>query len=407
MAEFAYTARNQIGKNVAGTLSAGSKREALAILSEQALFPLQLNDVNEKKKSIAQLFNFKPKKKIKTDVLASTLTQLADLLQNGVPLLKSLQVLVDQDINPVLTEVLQDIHDRIVEGKQLDEAFAKHPEIFGELTISMVKAGSEGAFLEDALKRTANFLELQEELKNRVKGAMAYPMFLGGAGFIVTVVLIVFFVPKFAELFESLEENGGLPTPTVILLGLSDFLGMYGHYLAVVLFAIGFQIRSYLKTEKGHIFMDRWKLKIPVAGDIFLGSAISRFTRVLGTLLVNGVPLIRALEISRDTTGNKILGQAIKASEEHVTAGDTLSKPLNECGLFPKPVMAMINVAEESNNLENVLINISDGIDRRISAQLDIMVKLVEPILLMTMGVIVMFILIALLMPIFDMTAAI
>ena len=405
MAEFAYTARNHSGKNVAGTLSANSKREALAMLSEQALFPLQLNDINEKRKTFGNLF--KPSRKIKTELIAGTLTQLADLLENGVPLLNSLNVLIEQDINPVLTEVLQDVHDRVIDGMQLDQALAKHEVIFGELAISMVKAGSEGAFLEDALKRTAAFMQLQEELKGRVKGAMAYPAFLGVAGLIVTIVLIVYFVPKFAELFASLEENGGLPTPTVILLGLSDFLGAYGKYILIVLVAIGYKVRTYFKTEKGRMALDKWKLKIPVAGDIFLGTAISRFCRVLGTLLTNGVPLIRALEISQDSTGNRILGKAIGASAEHVTAGDTLSKPLNECGLFPKPIMAMINVAEESNNLENVLLNVSDGIDRRISAQLDVMVRLVEPVMLMTMGVIVMFILVALLMPVFEMTSAI
>lgn len=402
MPEFAYTARNLTGEDVVGSITAASKREALSALSERSLFPVRVDSAEQAKSALS--FNFRLKKKIKAEVLASTLTQLSDLLENGVPLLNSLKLLSEQCAHERMQEVLTDIHDLVVEGTPLDEAFARHPDVFGELTVSMVRAGSEGAFLEDALRRTADFLELQEEMKARVKGAMAYPAFLAVAGFIVTVVLIVFFVPKFAELFKTLEKQGGLPTPTIVLLALSDFLGKWGVFLIAGLIALGSWLKKKLVTPAGRLLMDRWKLKIPVAGSIFLGSAISRFCRVLGTLLRNGVPLLRALEISQDSTGNVVLGQAIHASADNVTSGDTLSKPLGECGLIPKPVMAMIKVGEESNNLENVLINIADGIDRKVGRQIDIMVRLVEPIMLMVMGTVILFVLVALLLPVFDMS---
>ncbi|TWU09109.1 Type II secretion system protein F [Symmachiella macrocystis] len=403
MPEFAYTARNMTGEDVVGSITAGSRREALNTLAERALFPVRV-DSTEKAKS---LFDFKLSigRKIKAEVLASTLTQLSDLLENGVPLLNSLKLLSEQCAHDRMKEVLTAIHDQVVEGAPLDEAFAQHPEVFGELTVSMVRAGSEGAFLEDALKRTADFLELQEEMKSRVKGAMAYPAFLAAAGFVVTVVLIVFFVPKFAELFKQLEKQGGLPTPTVVLLALSDFLGRWGIFLIAGLFALGSYVKKQLAKPAGRHLVDRWKLKIPVAGSIFLGSAVSRFCRVLGTLLRNGVPLLRALEISQDSTGNLVLADAIKASAENISSGDTLSQPLGECGLIPKPVMAMIKIAEESNNLENVLINVADGIDRKIGRQIDIMVRLVEPTMLMVMGTVILFVLVALLLPVFDMSA--
>ena len=252
----------------------------------------------------------------------------------------------------------------------------------------MVRAGSEGAFLEDALKRTADFLELQEELKGRIVGAMIYPAFLAVVGSVVTIVLIVFFVPKFAELFERLEkEGGGLPLATVILLGLSDFLGRYG---VLVLAALGGLV-YWLRGAAGDASADAssstaGSSKMPLVGKIFLGSAVSRFCRVLGTLLRNGVPLLRSLEISSESTGNVVLAAAIRASAENISSGETLAQPLAACGLIPRSVMAMITIAEESNNLDNVLVNIADGIDRKTSRQLDTMVRLVEPIMLLVMG---------------------
>jgi len=400
MAEFAYIARNASGEDVVGSLSAATKREALCALTEKSLFPLRVESAKP------SLFKWKPKKRITGELLASNLGQLADLLQSGVPLLSAMEVLVGQCMNPSLSEVLTDIRDQVVDGASLDEAFARHPDVFGDLTVSMVRAGCEGAFLEDALKRTADFLELQEELKGRVVGAMAYPAFLAIFGFGVTVVLIVFFVPKFAELFEQLEQNGGLPEATVALLWISDTLGQYGLWMVPCVVGSFVWLKRAAKNERGKMMLDRWKLKIPVVGKIFLGSAVSRFCRVLGTLLRNGVPLLRALEISRDSAGNALLAAVIRDSAENISSGETLSKPLGDCGLIPLPVMAMIRVAEESNNLENVLINIADGIDRKTDRQLDIMVRLVEPAMLMVMGTVIMFVLVALLLPVFDMSAA-
>jgi general secretion pathway protein F/type IV pilus assembly protein PilC len=318
-----------------------------------------------------------------------------------------LDVLASQTAHPALTEILESVRDAVAEGASLDAALAKHPRIFGELAVSMVRAGSEGAFLEDALKRTADFLELQEELKGRIVGAMFYPAFLAVIGSIITVVLIVFFVPKFAELFERLEkEGGGLPLATVILLGLSDFLARYGVLVLVALGAAVYWLRGAAASERGREFVDRWKLKIPLVGKIFLGAATSRFCRVLGTLLRNGVPLLRSLDISSESTGNVVLAAAIRASAENISSGETLAQPLAACGLFPRSVMAMITIAEESNNLDEVLVNVADGIDRKTSRQLDTMVRLVEPIMLLVMGLAIGFVMVALLLPVFDMSSA-
>jgi general secretion pathway protein F/type IV pilus assembly protein PilC len=405
MPEFTYTARTLAGKHVSGAVVADSKREALSTLFERSLFPMKVEDSEPLGERWTRLLQ--ARRRIKTELLATNLSQMADLLQNGVPLLTSLDILAEQAAHPALAEVLRDVHDRVADGLSLDKALARHPRVFDELTISMVRAGSEGAFLEEALQRTADFMQLQQELRGRLAGAMAYPVFLAVAGFVVTVVLIVFFVPKFAGLFETLERAGGLPTATIILLWLSNFLRDYGVFVLVGAGGLFLWLRGYLRTRRARAFVDRWKLRIPVAGPIFLNYAVSRFCRVLGTLLRNGVPLLRSLEISSESAGNLVLAQAIRDSAENVSTGNTLSQPLASCGLIPRTVMAMISVAEESNNLDNVLINIADGLDRKNSRQLDIMVRLVEPAMLLVMGTVILFVLTALLLPIFDMSAAV
>ncbi len=400
MPQFAYTARTLEGQDISGTITAGNKRETLKALAERSLYPLHVAE----KRTV----EWGRQRRVKMPVLVSSLTQLADLLENGVALLDSLTILASQCPQPAMAEVLADVRDQVAEGMPLEDAFAKHDNVFGELAVSMVRAGTEGSFLEDALKRTAEFLENQQELKARVTGAMIYPAFLASIGFVITALLIVFFVPKFAELFARLEQDsGGLPLPTVVLLAISDTLQNYGLFLLGGLAGLGMWLRGLAARESGRMFLDRWKLKIPVMGPIFHGYAVSRFCRILGTLLANGVPLLRALEISSDSTGNRLLSQAIQEAAENVSAGETLSGPLAQCGLVPPPVMAMIRVAEEANNLDHVLISVSDGIDRNTARKIDVMIRLAEPMMLLVMGVLIGFVLIALLLPVFDTMTAI
>ena len=401
MAEFAFTARDSAGHDVAGVISAADKRGVLAALAERSLCAVSVRA----KRTTG--FPWRQTAAVKPRALATNLSQLADLLQNGVPLLEALNLLAEQTTSAALREVLQDIRKNVGEGVSLDQAFARHPRVFGDLAVGMVHAGMEGAFLEDALRRTAGFLDLQEELKSRLVGAMIYPAFLAGVGTLVTVALVVFFVPKFSTLFERLERSGqGLPGATVMLLALSDAMRNYGVLILGGLAAIGYAVRHVLGTPWGRGAVDRWKLKVPLLGQIFLGYAVSRFCRVLGTLLHNGVPLLKALKISSESTGNLVLARAIRESAENVSAGNTLSRPLAGCGLIPRPVMAMITVAEQSNNLDHVLVDVADTIDRQNSRQIDTMLRLVEPLMLLVMGGMIMFIIAALLLPVFDMSAA-
>lgn len=401
MPEFAYTARDSAGHNIAGVMTAADKRGVLVALAERSLCALHVQA-----KTTVNLA-WRRGGRVKPRILANNLAQLADLLQNGVPLLGALDLLAEQTTSVGLQKVFRDVRDHVAEGMGLDEAFARHPQAFGDLSVCMVHAGMEGAFLEDALRRTADFLDLQEDLKSRLVSAMTYPAFLAGVGTLVTIALVVFFVPKFAGLFARLERSGqGLPGATIVLLSISHSLGHYGVLILGGLGAIGYALRSGLRSSRGRVLVDRWKLKLSLAGKIFLNYAVSRFCRVLGTLLKNGVPLLRALEISSESAGNIVLARAVRKSAENVSAGDTLSRPLAGCGLIPRPVMAMITIAEQSNNLDEVLVYIADTIDRQNGRQIDTMVRLVEPLMLLVMGGIIMFIISALLLPVFDMSSA-
>jgi len=349
---------------------------------------------------------FSRPKRVTAQALAATMAQLGDLLESGVPLLRALELLSRQSAHPQLAEVMQDVHDQVAEGVTLDDAFAKHPTVFNELAVSMVRAGGEGGFLEDVLKRTASFIENQEDIKSRVIGAATYPALLAIAGTVAVTVLIVFFVPKFAEMFSRLEERGELPGLTIALLALSGFLGRYGLFVLMALGGGLFWVVRYAKTKQGRWTIDRLRLKVPLVGKIYLNLAVSRFCRVLGTLLKNGVPILRSLEISSDSTGNMVLAKTIRQASENISSGQTLAAPLRACGLFPQIVVEMISVAEESNTLEKVLINIADGMDRRTERQLDLAVRLLEPMMLLVMAVIIMLVVIALLLPVIQMSTS-
>ena len=404
MPEFAYTARATSGQNESGTVTAANRHEALRTLADRALFPLQLAD--QKSEPLGERLPFPLRRKIKPEVLADTFTQLSDLLENGVPLLDALRILAAQATEPRLADVLTQVKDQVADGTNLDTALEHFPDVFPNLSVSMVRAGLEGAFLEEALQRVSSFLRKQDALRAQVIGALTYPLILAVGGLGVTLFLVIFVVPMFQGFFDRLERAGtGLPAVTVILLALSHFLLRYGLFVAAGCAGLAILARKLLATEAGLDWADRWKLRIPLAGTIFHESAVSRFCRVLGTLLRNGVPILKSLEISSGSSGNRLLSSAIIASAEHISTGELLSRPLAESGLIPAPVMAMIRVAEESNSLDDVLVKIADRMDQKIQRRLDVMVRMVEPMMLLLIGGMVMFIIIGILLPVFDLNS--
>ncbi len=399
MPEFAYIARDAGGRKVSGKLSAGTQQEALAQLSTQQLFPL---DVQADTAS-----SFGSRRRVKSALLTTCYGQLADLLRSGVPLMRALEVLRKQASHPGLIEVLARVQDDVRDGKPLAEAMARHPRVFGDMAVSMVRAGTEGGFLEEALERVAEFTEKQDELKGRTQGALAYPVFLGIVGFLVVVVLLVFFVPKFEGLFARLRQRGELPALTDWLLLFSGFMQRWWWVLLLIVGGGGGWIYSRLKTESGRLWFDQFKLKIPLIAPIVLNFSVARFCRVLGTMLHNGVPILRSLEISAAATGNRVLAAAVGRASENISAGQSLAKPLAANGLFPPAVVEMIAVAEESATLDTVLVRIADGLERRTWRQLDLFVRLLEPLMLLLLALVVLLLAVALLLPVIKMSTAI
>jgi type II secretory pathway component PulF len=399
MPDFAYIARNPAGQRVTGNISAGSQREAVTLLAGQSLFPLNITAAKPKN----SLFGGR----VKGQTMAVTYSQLASLLRSGVPMLRAIDVLRKQVSNKMLARVLGETRDRVEQGETLGDAMARYPRVFSEMAVNMVRAGGEGGFLEEALERVAQFTEQQEDLKARTIGALAYPVFLGVIGSCIVTALIIFFVPQFDELFKSLRERGELPVLTEWLLWFSNSMQSWGLLVALVAVIGIAAIRAKLATEEGRRLRDAVKLKLPLLGGVFQNLAVARFCRVLGTLLRNGVPILKSLEISRDTSGNRVLSEAIHDASENISSGESLAAPLGASGHFPITVVEMISVAEESNTLDKVLVEIADGLEKQTSRRLDLAVRLLEPILLLFLAGAVLFVVVALLMPIIKMSNSI
>ncbi len=396
MPDFAYEALTDKGVRDKGVVTANSEREAMMMLDSRGMFPTKIEPV---KAGSGKRFG----KKIKSRMMATIYAQLADLLHSGVPMLRSLDLLERQTKHPVLGQVLREVRAKVADGVTLADAMQAYPHVFNELAVSMVRAGQEGGFLEDVLRRTADFTETAEDLKSKVVGAMAYPILLALLGMIVMNGLIIFFVPRFEPVFASLKKQGELPSLTEALMATSHFMQRYWWLILLVIFGSIYGFRRWKATPAGQIAFDRMKIRIPGAGKIFLAFAISRFTRILGTLLNNGIPILRSLEIAKDSTGNKVLAEAIEESAENITAGQKLADPLRRNKFFPDDIVEMIAIAEESNTLEKVLVDISAGLEKRTSRQLELFVKLLEPIMLLVMAVATLIIVAGLLLPIFKM----
>jgi type II secretory pathway component PulF len=392
MSDFAYTARNLQGQRVTGVVQAASEREALSILSGQSLFPVA---VDEKK----QASSLRSGRRVSGQVMAITYAQLSALLRSGVPLLRSLGVLRDQTSHRSLKEVLDEVYRRVEDGATLADAMARYPRVFSELAVNMVKAGGEGGFLEEALDRVAKFTEQYEDLKSRTTGALAYPVFLAVVGTLIVSVLIVFFVPKFAEVFENLRARGEMPALTEGLLWFSQTTQRAWPFVLAGGLGVVLLLRARLATDSGRRMADAIKIRVPMLGSVFLSLAVARFCRVLGTMLRNGVPILKSLEVSRDAAGNRVLAEAIERASENISGGQALAAPLRACGHFPPAVVEMISVAEESNTLDTVLVEIADGLELRTQRRLELATRLLEPIMLLILAGIVLVVVLALLLP--------
>ncbi len=318
----------------------------------------------------------------------------------------SAQTLEQQYGSGPLRSVVRHVREKVAEGAGLAETMAEHPQVFPELAVGMVRAGQEAGFLEDVLKRIAQFTNKQEELRGKIIGALAYPCFLVGVGFLVMSGLMIFFVPRFEPIFRRLALRGELPGITTFVIGTSHLLGQYGLVLLAAACTVGLLLRQWLRTPTGRYLFDKFRLSMPLIGPVQRSIALVRFCRILGTMLANGIPILKALRVAKDSTGNVVLSEAIEAAAQNVSAGKRLSDPLRESGLFPPDVIEMIAVAEESNTLETVLVEIADSTEAIVTRQLDLAVRMLEPLMLLVMALVTLVIAAGLLLPVFRMSSA-
>jgi general secretion pathway protein F/type IV pilus assembly protein PilC len=295
------------------------------------------------------------------------------------------------------------VRDDVAAGSALADAMSAYRDVFPPLHVAMVRAGERAGFLEEVLANMADFIERQDELQNKVLGAMVYPMVVVSVGVLVAGSVMVFLVPMFRPMFAELPS---IPLPTKLLFGASDLVVSLWPLLVLVLVALvgsGWAVKA---SEAGRRMWDRWRLRMPVFGRVVRLVAITRFCRILGTMLKNGVPLLEALAISKDATGSVVLAENIEAASKNVRAGQTLADPLRASGLFPMEILEMIAVAEESNQLEKTLLGIADTVERRTNRQVDLAVRLVEPLILLALAGGIGFFGVALVYPIFSMAGA-
>jgi len=396
MPKFQYTARNLSGGKVAGLIEADGEGAAIQLLERKELYPVDIWNTEDKADN--RLF----RGRISNRDLGIMYGQLSDLLGSGVPLLRALKSIVKSTVNKRLKGVLGDIHNSVADGKSLYESMAEHHNIFPALHTVMVQAGERASFIEEVLESLSVFLERLDELRGKVLGALIYPVMLVMLGGTVMVSALVLFVPKFEPMLAGIEK----PMPTEVIFFLSESIR---NYWAIIATAIGGLVAffwSAMQSQSSKRAMERWRLKIPVAGTAMRMVAITRFCRILGTMLANGVPILQALAISRDATGSALLAENIEDAIKNVRAGEPLTEPLKGGGLFPEQVLAMISVAEESNQLQKVLLHIADSVERRTNQQVDQAVRLIEPVILCMVAAGIGFLALGLLLPIFTMASS-
>ena len=396
MPKFQYTARNLSGGKVAGLIEADGEGAAIQLLERKELYPVDIWNTEDKADN--RLF----RGRISNRDLGVMYGQLSDLLGSGVPLLRALKSIVKSTVNKRLKGVLGDIHNSVADGKSLYESMAEHHNIFPELHTVMVQAGERASFIEEVLESLSVFLERLDELRGKVLGALIYPVMLVMLGGTVMVSALVFFVPKFEPMLAGIEK----PMPTEVIFFLSESIRNYWAIIAIAIGGLVAFFWSAMQSQSSKRAMERWRLKIPVAGTAMRMVAITRFCRILGTMLANGVPILQALAISRDATGSALLAENIDDAIKNVRAGEPLTEPLKGGGLFPEQVLAMISVAEESNQLQKVLLHIADSVERRPNQQVDQAVRLIEPVILCMVAAGIGFLALGLLLPIFTMASS-
>ncbi len=413
MANFNYVAMDALGKEVSGVIDASSTNDAVAQLRQAGYFPTSVTEQGAAgaprvKRSAAASSSSSAKRVsasgvgkrgIKSKILMIFTRQLATLIDSGLPLLRGLTVLGKQERDPVLKGTIDRLAESVQGGSTFSESLAAHPRIFNKLYVNMVKAGELGGVLEVVLSRLAEFQEKAQKVKNKVVAAMFYPIVVMFIAVAIMVFLMVFIVPKFEEIFDDMLQGQALPALTTFVIETSRFIQNQFPFIIGGIALFVFLYVAFSRTEGGRQTIDRIKIRVPLFGDLIRKSSISRFSRTLGTLVTSGVPILQALNITRETAGNLVVADAIGKVHDSVKEGESIVQPLEASGVFPPMVISMIDVGEETGQLPEMLLKIADVYDDEVDNAVAGLTSLLEPVMIVFLALVVGTIVIALFLP--------
>jgi general secretion pathway protein F len=404
MPVYEYKGVTASGRNIAGVLDGESLKTVRARLKRDGVVVLEIHEGGALRAVRARELSFRAGR-VKMGDLANATRQLATLVSSGLPLMEALNVLVEQEEGDALKTALSSVRDAVREGSSLADALKRSPKIFSQLYVNMVAAGEVSGTLEITLDRLADFLEEQVRFRGKLTAALAYPALMSLIGMGVLFFLFSFVLPRVVGMFEDTKQQ--LPLITLALLKVVDVLSSYWWLILLVLGCTGYYLRRYTVTVEGKQKLDTLLLRMPVFGTLIRMIAVSRFTRTLGTLLESGVPALTALDIVQNVIGNTVLAEAVRKARENVREGESIADPLRRSGLFPPVVVQMVAVGEKSGELEKMLLKVSDSFDRSVESRIAALMSLLEPAIILVMGVIIGTIVIAILLPILQMSGGI
>jgi len=404
MPVFEYKGVTTQGKNVAGVLDGESLKGVKGRLKKDGVIVLEIHE-GASARSVRRGTAISFSGRVKLTDLANATRQLATLLSSGLPLMDALSVLVEQEETASLKAAISTVRDSVREGASLADALKENPKVFSQLYINMVSSGEASGTLEITLDRLADFLDEQVRFRGKFSAALAYPAFMTAIGICMLFFIFSFVMPRVVGMFEDMKQQ--LPLITLILLGTVRFLSSFWWAILIAIAGTVYYVRRYMRTPAGKEKIDVRLLKLPVFGTLIRMVAISRFTRTLGTLLQNGVPALTALDIVKSVVGNTVLANAIQKARENVREGEPIADPLRRSGLFPPMVVQMVAVGEKSGELEKMLLKISDSFDRTVETRITGLMALLEPIIILVMGLVIGFIVIAIMLPMLQMSSGV
>jgi type II secretory pathway component PulF len=401
MASFQYKAKNSGGVMVAGTLTAGDRRAALAELGRLGLFPLSV----EASAEVVETRGGRWRQRVtRRDVMLFT-QQLASLLRSGMALSQALEVLERRAQKQAWQSVLSVIHNDIVQGETLSAALAKHPKLFSDFHVNLVKAGEASGALSEVLGRLIEHYERASDTRDKITSALIYPAIITLVGLGTIVFFMTVMVPRFAIMFREMGRT--MPLPTRVLIAVSDGVTKYGWIALVLVVAVVIVYRQRARSTAGRLAIDRWKLRLPMVGGIILANALAQFARTLATLLENGVPVLGSLQIVEETMGNKVIAAELREARARVTDGTSLSQPLAKGKVFPPMMLDMLAVGEESGEVVPSLKNIAEMYEQDLTRQLRVFTTLLEPLVILVMAVVAGSVVLSILLAVFDITSGI